>query len=86
MQRWRGGEEVEDEGGEGLRLDVESEGGGWNGGVFGGGAERIEDFAEGQLEGAGSLREVGGGEVVGVGGEATFLEVADGCRGGEVGS
>ena len=69
---------MEDEGRECLRLDVEGERGGGDGGMFGGGTQGVEDFAEGELEGAGGLGEVRGGEVVGVGGEAAFLEVVGG--------
>ena len=45
--------EAEDKGGIGLGMNVEGEGGGRGLRVFGGGAEAVEDFAEGELEGAG---------------------------------
>ena len=50
-----GGEEVQCEAGEGLRMDIEAERGGRNGSVFCGGAEGVEDFSEGELESAGCV-------------------------------
>lgn len=76
-------EEVEDKGGVALGMDVEGKWGGWGLCVFGGGAEAIEYFAEGKLEGAGMVGRSRCWEVGGVGCKGSLLGIwrrCDACK------